>query len=74
MKKAKQICLAKQIKYKMKKSVSVVPTDFFGSPSWTRTNDPAVNSRMLYQLSYRGISMSATTYVSGPLPAEYFQR
>ena len=25
---------------------------FFGSPSWTRTNDPAVNSRMLYQLSY----------------------
>ena len=24
----------------------------FGSPSWTRTNDPAVNSRMLYQLSY----------------------
>ncbi len=23
-----------------------------GSPSWTRTNDPAVNSRMLYQLSY----------------------
>ena len=27
----------------------------FGSSSWTRTNDPAVNSRMLYQLSYRGI-------------------
>ena len=24
----------------------------FGSPSWTRTNDPAVNSRMLYRLSY----------------------
>ena len=23
----------------------------FGSPCWTRTNDPAVNSRMLYQLS-----------------------
>ena len=23
----------------------------FGSPSWTRTNDPAVNSRMLYRLS-----------------------
>ena len=23
-----------------------------GSSSWTRTNDPAVNSRMLYQLSY----------------------
>ena len=27
-----------------------------GSPSWTRTNDPAVNSRMLYRLSYWGIS------------------
>ena len=26
-----------------------------GSPSWTRTNDPAVNSRMLYRLSYWGI-------------------
>ena len=25
---------------------------FFSSPSWTRTNDPAVNSRMLYRLSY----------------------
>jgi hypothetical protein len=25
---------------------------FLGSPSWTRTNDPAVNSRMLYRLSY----------------------
>ena len=24
----------------------------FGSPSWTRTNDPSVNSRMLYRLSY----------------------
>ena len=26
----------------------------FGSPSWTRTNDTAVNSRVLYRLSYRG--------------------
>ena len=24
---------------------------FFGSPCWARTNDPAVNSRMLYRLS-----------------------
>ena len=32
----------------------------FGSPSWTRTNDPAVNSRMLYQLSYWGISSGST--------------
>jgi hypothetical protein len=27
-----------------------------GSPGWTRTNNPPVNSRMLYQLSYRGSS------------------
>ncbi len=27
----------------------------FGSSSKTRTYDPAVNSRMLYRLSYRGI-------------------
>jgi hypothetical protein len=25
-----------------------------GSPGRTRTSDPAVNSRLLYQLSYRG--------------------
>ena len=25
------------------------------SPNWTRTNDLAVNSRSLYQLSYRGL-------------------
>src|SRR5688572_23975063 len=25
-----------------------------GSPGWTRTNNPPVNSRMLCQLSYRG--------------------
>ncbi|CAN0579464.1 unnamed protein product, partial [Ectocarpus sp. 12 AP-2014] len=25
-----------------------------GSPSRTRTYDPAINSRLLYQLSYRG--------------------
>ena len=28
---------------------------YFGSPSWTRTNDTAVNSRVLYRLSYGGI-------------------
>ena len=27
-----------------------------GSPGRTRTNDKAVNSRLLYQLSYRGSS------------------
>ena len=26
-----------------------------GSPSWTRTSDHSINSRMLYQLSYQGI-------------------
>ena len=28
---------------------------FNGSPSWTRTSDTAVNSRVLYRLSYGGI-------------------
>ena len=28
-----------------------------GSPGWTRTNDPRINSPMLYQLSYRGTEM-----------------
>jgi hypothetical protein len=26
-----------------------------GSSAWTRTRDPAVNSRLLYQLSYAGM-------------------
>jgi hypothetical protein len=26
-----------------------------GSPGWTRTSNPSVNSRMLCQLSYRGM-------------------
>ena len=29
-----------------------------GSGSWTRTNDPVVNSHLLYQLSYAGIIKS----------------
>lgn len=28
----------------------------FGSPDWARTNDNLINSQVLYQLSYRGIS------------------
>ena len=36
-------------------------TLYFGSSSWTRTNDPAVNSRMLYQLSYWGMLKYAGT-------------
>ena len=37
-----------------KKPISFTLTSF-GSPSWTRTNDTAVNSRVLYRLSYGGI-------------------
>jgi hypothetical protein len=29
--------------------------DARGSPGWTRTSNPSVNSRMLCQLSYRGM-------------------
>ena len=32
---------------------------FAGSPDWTRTNNPAINSRMLCQLSYGGMLVSA---------------
>ena len=44
----------------------------FGSPSWTRTNDPAVNSRMLYRLSYRGIFMSALPIFPGRFQQSIF--
>ena len=40
---------------KSKTKGTLLRTFHFGSSSWTRTNDPAVNSRMLYRLSYRGI-------------------
>ena len=30
-------------------------SEMFGSSSWTRTSDHSINSRTLYQLSYRGI-------------------
>ena len=36
------------------------------SPSWTRTNNPAINSRMLCQLSYRG---KHSAHTAGGLPA-----
>ena len=32
-----------------------------GSPDWTRTSNPSVNSRMLCQLSYRGICVDRIT-------------
>ncbi len=37
-----------------KKADQSIDLSKFGAPGWTRTNDPAVNSRLLYQLSYRG--------------------
>ena len=36
---------------KRKPFLSTDKNGLFGSPCWTRTNDPAVNSRMLYRLS-----------------------
>ena len=37
-----------------------------GSPSWTRTNDTAVNSRVLYRLSYGGIYNVAWSSLTRP--------
>ena len=37
-----------------------------GSPGRTRTGDPAVNSRLLYQLSYRGSGSGAV------IPEDFF--
>jgi hypothetical protein len=36
----------------------LTPRQKKGSPGWTRTNNPPVNSRMLCQLSYRGTVLS----------------
>ena len=36
-----------------------------GSASWTRTNDPLINSQLLYQLSYRG-TVGARSLVNPP--------
>lgn len=32
-------------------------TYWFGSPDWTRTSNPSINSRMLCQLSYGGLTL-----------------
>ena len=40
------------------------------SPSWTRTNDTAVNSRMLYRLSYGG-SFLLSSHVPSKLHTRY---
>ena len=37
-----------------------------GSPSWTRTNDTAVNSRVLYRLSYQGSSLPIQVFYTYP--------
>jgi hypothetical protein len=42
------------LKKKRHTEIFRMPLDFFGSPGRTRTCDKAVNSRLLYQLSYRG--------------------
>ena len=59
MKKMYNIFYAKRIREALidildfvKKDLVTDVTRLCGSPSWTRTNDPAVNSRMLYRLSY----------------------
>ena len=38
------------------------PFEFYGSPSWTRTNDKRINSPLLYQLSYQGMYDSDEFY------------
>ena len=50
------LSLVRVNKIAKEKPIRISVSAFFGSPSWTRTNDPAVNSRMLYRLSYWGIS------------------
>ena len=36
--------------------------DFIGSPGWARTSDTWINSPLLYQLSYRGMSQADEDY------------
>ena len=42
------------MKLRPHKGLQRIPREKVGSPGRTRTSDPAVNSRLLYQLSYRG--------------------
>ena len=48
-------------------SVRIQPGVISGSSAWTRTRDPAVNSRLLYQLSYTGM-LSRAEIVPTPAP------
>src|SRR5215210_3395483 len=41
-----------------------------GSPGWTRTSNPSVNSRMLCQLSYRG-KLQMRLYGSRPAASSF---
>src|SRR5947208_16921366 len=47
--------------------------EFDGSPGRTRTSDPAVNSRLLYRLSYRGTAALCSPS-RPPMPPETFGR
>lgn len=42
------------------RNMEVLAFNLNGSPAWDRTRDTAVNSRMLYQLSYRGMNSQRT--------------
>ena len=46
-------------------SIREVKTGQFGSSGRTRTCDQLINSQLLYQLSYRGISKSELTFFQG---------
>ena len=67
------IRLSKKRKYIAKSTLIYHQSAYFGAPNRTRTYDTAVNSRMLYLLSYWGIN-AATPYPPKPSPAKYFQR
>lgn len=38
--------------------------DLLGSPTWARTRDTRINSPLLYQLSYRGITEARMVDIS----------
>ena len=48
-----------KISEKQKRPYSNLYSLSFGSHSWTRTNDPLINSQLLYRLSYAGIYLFA---------------
>ena len=45
----------------------------FGSPGGTRTPDKAVNSRLLYQLSYRGMVLTEKMMVTSKGNRRHFE-